>query len=140
MSIVTKRILYTTVGLLALAAILLLTRLACAVATSRTTFDRIVWLGADPTDRDSPRFSMIDDLGRTILLPGTDKSIVSRELGEPTQVLSPLIFGHSRLPSNIAYVWNYEIGAWSGWRIDIDYLAVGFSADGKTVKHWIWQS
>jgi hypothetical protein len=97
-------------------------------------------MNVDPDDRDSPRFKMIDDLGRKHLLVGTDKTVVLRELGQPTQIMLPGHFGYAMVPSDVAYVWSYEIGAWSGWRMDMDYLAIGFSSSDKIVTHWVWQS
>lgn len=108
--------------------------------TGRAGFDRAVWLRSNPSDRDSPRFKMIDDLGRSILVPGSDKSVVLTELGKPERVLQPQYFGPEALPTEIDFVWNYPVGNWSGWRMDMDFLAVGFSSKGKVVKHWIWQS
>jgi hypothetical protein len=135
-----KRILWGLAVLLAIPIALLLNCRFRPPLTGQARFDRVVWLRSNPGDRDSPRMKMIDDLGRRILLPGSDKSAVLTELGKPERVELPEKFGPGALPPEIDFVWNYPVGSWSGWRMDTDYLAVGFSSKGKVVEHWIWQS
>ncbi len=140
MKTVAKRIIWSIAGLLAIAVLVLQIRPYLTPISGRASFDRAVWMHSNPSDRDSPRINMINDLGRRIVVPGTDKSAVLTELGKPEQVRPPQDFGPGALPSEIKFVWNYPVGSWSGWRVDMDYLAVGFSSKGKVVKHWIWQS
>jgi hypothetical protein len=127
-------------GLLVIVALFFLIRYFGSVSAGQTRFNRTAWLRASASDRNSVRFQMVDDLGRRFLLKETEMSAVLNELGRPESVKPPQYFGSEALPSDIEVVWNYPIGCWSGWRVDMDYLAIGFSSQGRVVKYWVWQS
>lgn len=126
--------------LLVSAAVLFQLRALFIPLTSQSRFHHETWIRADPSDPNSPRIKMIEDIGRTILVPGTDKSVVLNKLGKPEGVKRPEDFGTGVLPPDVKFVWCYSVGNWSGFRIDPDYLGVGISSEGKVVMYWLWQS
>lgn len=137
---VPTRILLIVSGLLVVTALVCLRRSPNWAYSGQTSFNKAAWLEASASDRDSVRFKMVDDLGRRFLLKGTEQSAVLRELGRPESIKPPQYFGSGALPPNVEEVWNYPIGSWSGWKMDMDYLAIGFSSQGRVVRYWIWQS
>ena len=88
---------------------------------SGRVFDRDVWHAqAGSEDSDNPRASMVHHLKWRYLLPGTSRSTVIQVLGEPDW-------------EKQADVYSYNVGMWSGFRIDYDSLDIHFRGD--TVTH-----
>ena len=90
-------------------------------------FDRNVWHSyADSREGDSPRAAMVADLRSNHLVPGLAQTKVKELLGTP-EVESPNLY-------------QYVIGAWSGFRFDDDFLYIHFDDQGQlthveTVQH-----
>ena len=90
-------------------------------------FDREVWLEfADNDDPDNPRGGMACDVRRIVLSKGKRKAEVLSLLGEPDFAKDEQVF-------------KYNLGMWSGFRIDYDSLDVRFDAHGKAVEVQIVQ-
>mgnify|MGYP001297361659 CR=1 FL=1 len=84
-------------------------------------FDRVLWHHyAGNGDSDNPRASMVADIKRDIST-GTTRNQVMELLGEPD-------FEKSRS------VFKYNLGMWSGFRIDYDSLDIHFDEYGQVVE------
>lgn len=104
-------------------------------------FDAQVWRSA-PYDRNSPRGKMTRDLIRHHLRSGMSRAEVVRLLGEPQEARR---FAGSPLVEKPGYeqareVLTYPLGAWSGFRMDMDLLDVAFDEQGRVIGAWHWQS
>lgn len=85
-------------------------------------FDRQLWLAQhESTDPDNPRGQMADDLRQRHLSPGMARERVLELLGEPDFEKTPAVF-------------KYNLGAWSGFRIDYDSLDVHFDGTGRLTE------
>jgi hypothetical protein len=85
-------------------------------------FSREVWLEhANSKDPDNPRGRMASDLRRRILRDGMSKEQVIEFLGEP-----------DFSADDNAY--KYNLGAWSGFRIDYDPFDVYFDESGVVAR------
>src|SRR5688572_7954485 len=81
-------------------------------------FDRNVWHQFHENDEpDNPRYSMVKSLQRSYLHPGLTREQVIELLGEPDVAKSPDMY-------------EYNLGMWSGFRIDYDGLQVHFDSQG----------
>ena len=81
-------------------------------------FDREVWLQMSGSeDHENPRGRMADDVRRRLLEDRPDRDGVVQLLGEPD-------FGREES------LYQYHLGAWSGFRIDYDSLDVHFDGEG----------
>lgn len=74
-------------------------------------------------DPDNPRGKMYEDLVENYLRKGMTKAQVVALLGESDLVTKPEII-------------SYNLGMWSGMRIDYDSLDLVFSNDGKLTKYY----
>lgn len=82
-------------------------------------FDRNVWAAyKDSSDPNNPRGQMYEDMTKKVLKKGMSKEEVVTLLGEPDFSKEKLIF-------------KYNIGAWSGFRIDYDTLDIHFDPQGQ---------
>lgn len=99
-------------------------------------FDRTVWAQASTEARDNPRGHMVDDLLNHYLKPGMTEAAVEALLGTPSSQQTPEYFALKTTGT----VWSYPVGAWSGFRMDSDFLAVHFDGQGKLVRAWHYQS
>lgn len=82
-------------------------------------FDQEAWRAQhNSSDPDNPRGKMVADLQRRCLRKGMTRQEVLDLLGEPDFAKEPTLF-------------MYNLGAWSGFRIDYDTLDVHFDTDGR---------
>lgn len=82
-------------------------------------FDQTIWIeNADSMEPDNPRGRMVTDLRRRLLKNHPTEAEVVELLGEPDVDRS-------------AGFLSYNIGMWSGFRIDYDTLDVHFGKDGR---------
>lgn len=82
-------------------------------------FDQTVWVSYhDSTDPDNPRGNMVSNLQKKYLQLGMSKQEVLRLLGEPDYEESSTVY-------------KYNLGVWSGFRIDYDSLDVHFDSSGR---------
>lgn len=83
------------------------------------SFDRAVWHKFHNNhEPDNPRASMSKDLRRRYLRQGLTKQEVVKLLGEPDMNKSDNMY-------------EYNLGMWSGFRIDYDGLQIHFDAEGR---------
>lgn len=90
-------------------------------------FNKIVWVKYhESKDPDNPRGQMLEDLQNKYLKPGLSKSKIKELLGEPDLDKSDNL-------------WVYNLGMWSGLRIDYDSLNIEFKNDhlisSRQVQH-----
>jgi hypothetical protein len=82
-------------------------------------FDRDLWHEFyESDDPDSPRASMVKSLQRSFLHPGLTHDQVIELLGEPDLAKS-------------SDMYEYNLGMWSGFRMDYDGLQVHFDSQGR---------
>ncbi len=99
-------------------------------------FDQKAWIEEtewedDPSESKQPlRGMMLDDLFDNYLKTGMTKEEVGRLLG-------PHGDGWTESTDR---EWHYRLGAWSGFRMDGDYITLEFDKRGRLVKFWAWQS
>ena len=85
-------------------------------------FDSALWKSATHKfERDNPRGQMYDDLRHHYLKKGLDKQAVLNLLGPPDIKSDDSLF-------------NYNLGMWSGFRIDYDTLNIAFNSKGKVAR------
>lgn len=100
-------------------------------------FDRALWISKAPWKEDGLygadqplRGMMLDDLLTNHLRAGMTREEVRAMLGPAN--------GSSKF--GVPREWSYGLGAWSGMRMDGDYLSVVFDARGRVERFWAWQS
>ena len=76
---------------------------------------------AGTDDPDNPRGGMARDVERIVLSRSMSKAEVLSLLGEPDFSKDQAVF-------------RYNLGAWSGFRIDYDSLDMHFDHEGKAVE------
>jgi hypothetical protein len=82
-------------------------------------FNQSLWAAySGSTDPNNPRGQMYEDLTTKNLKKGMSKQDVLTLLGEPDFSKEEAVF-------------KYNLGAWSGFRIDYDSLDIAFDQDGK---------
>jgi len=85
-------------------------------------FDSTVWKSFHMNmDHDNPRGQMIDDLFNNHLRKGLPKEEITKLLGEPDFEVSDNFI-------------SYNLGMWSGFRMDYDSLDLEFDNSGKLLK------
>lgn len=83
------------------------------------SFSREVWREFhDSSDPDNPRASMVASLKRRHLKSGTTREEVIELLGEPDMARKPEMY-------------EYNLGMWSGFRMDYDGLQIHFDEGGR---------
>jgi hypothetical protein len=104
---------------------------------NQTQFDRQAWVAAPPD-----RGPMTRDLLRRHLKKGTGRQEVLALLGKPngrvTYKGQPLVEGAGY--ERTREILRYSLGAWSGYRMDPDYLDLAFDESGRLIGAWVWQS
>ena len=91
------------------------------------TFDKELWRTyLHSIDSDNPRGNMADDLRKNHLQRGMAKQEVLDLLGEPDF-------------DKQAHVFKYNLGMWSGTRIDYDSLDIQFDSSGRLIRTAIVQ-
>lgn len=93
---------------------------------------KAVWKYDQMTEKQPLRGMMYCDLVDHYVHNGMTKSEVEQLLGKPDN--KDDAWGAHK------DVWNYSLGAWSGFRVDGDYLTVEFDKQGKVVAFGGWQS
>ena len=89
---------------------------------SGRTFDRELWHHFhENDDPDNPRASMVASLKSKHLRPGLSRQQVTNLLGEPDVAKTPEMY-------------EYNLGMWSGFRIDYDGLQIYFDAQGQLTR------
>ncbi len=82
-------------------------------------FNQSLWAAySGSTDPNNPRGQMYEDLTKKKLKKGMSKQDILTLLGEPDFSKDETVF-------------KYNLGAWSGFRIDYDSLDIEFDQDGK---------
>jgi hypothetical protein len=82
-------------------------------------FNQSLWAAySGSTDPHNPRGQMYEDLTKQNLKKGMSKQDILALLGEPDFSKEDTVF-------------KYNLGAWSGFRIDYDSLDIEFDQDGK---------
>jgi hypothetical protein len=82
-------------------------------------FNQSLWAAySGSTDPSNPRGQMYEDLTKQNLKKGMSKQDILALLGEPDFSKEDTVF-------------KYNLGAWSGFRIDYDSLDIEFDQDGK---------
>ena len=88
------------------------------------TFDAALWKSFTNNDSpDNPRGQMFDDLSKRHLRKGLSKKDVEDLLG-PADLKSEID------------LWSYNLGMWSGFRVDYDSLDLKFNGEGRLVKFY----
>jgi hypothetical protein len=86
------------------------------------SFDRDVWHQFHGKDApDNPRASMVASLQRSYLHSGLTRDQVVALLGEPDMEKRPEMY-------------EYNLGMWSGFRVDYDGLQVHFDPQGRLIR------
>jgi len=86
-------------------------------------FDSTVWKSYHKNmDHDNPRGQMVDDLFNH-LRKGFSREEITRLLGEPDLEVSDNLF-------------SYNLGMWSGFRMDYDSFDLEFDNSGKLLKYY----
>ncbi len=99
-------------------------------------FDQKLWAQASVETQDNPRGRMVVDLLEHYLKPGMPEAAVERLLGAPNSKQTPEYFALKATGT----IWCYSVGAWSGFRMDGDVLAVHFDTRGNLVRAWHYQT
>lgn len=104
-------------------------------------FDPTLWLKSrkDSHNVECVRGKMVHDIQTRIATKGRLSSEIEATLGRPEAIHQSEEF-QIESSSQIRVIWSYPIGAWSGYKIDTDYLAVGFDDEGRVVESWLYQS
>jgi len=105
-------------------------------------FDGAAWTAEKNWDRDNPRWKMIPSLLRDNKLIGMTKLEIIQLLGPPDGV-DDRINDSLEVPVAAveeATIFNYVLGAHSGFGMDYDILSVEFGQAGKVTSHRVWQS
>lgn len=110
-------------------------------------FDAEVWrarevydMGRGVEDRGQmsslKRGMMLQDLCNNHLRKGMHKEEIRRLLGTPENQGNGPGFGHDGLPAN---QWTYDLGSWSGFRMDGDFLTIVFDNENQLDFFISWQ-
>jgi hypothetical protein len=110
-------------------------------------FDRDAWINREVYDlgegtEDTGQMSslkrgmMLSDLCNNHLRKGMPKAEVRRLLGDPEFKGGEDDIAHSELPAN---QWTYDLGAWSGFRVDGDFLTIVFDDSDHLDFFTAWQ-
>ncbi len=104
-------------------------------------FDPTLWLKSknDSHKVECVRGRMVDDIQARVVTPGRLSSEIEATLGRPEAIHQSVEF-QIESSSHIKVIWSYPIGAWSGFKMDTDYLAIGFDDEGRVVESWLYQS
>ena len=85
-------------------------------------FDNTVWAAFhESIDPDNPRGEMYEDLTDNVLRTGMDRTAIINLLGPPDH-------------KEEAHLISYNLGMWSGFRIDYDTLDLELDGKGKLVR------
>jgi len=98
-------------------------------------FSRKLWLSVDGNG-ECVRGTMVDDLIDEHLGKGMRKEDVTELLGKYSEADTT----HWGLPADVKSVWTFPVGACSGFKVDCDYLAIAFDAQGRLIQAWHYQS
>ncbi|MDQ2986210.1 MAG: hypothetical protein M3R13_05745 [Armatimonadota bacterium] len=82
------------------------------------------------------RGMMLQDLCSNHLRKGMHKEDIRRLLGTPENQGKGPGFGHDGLPAN---QWTYDLGSWSGFRIDGDFFTIIFDDENRLDYFTSWQ-
>lgn len=95
-------------------------------------YDSAVWKAGGDV-----RWYMVRDLQRqSFWSAGANQAVILRELGPPEVKRRPWEYAGP----TAEIIWGYELGAHSGFQMDMDYFAVSFDKDGNVLKTWVYQS
>jgi hypothetical protein len=103
-------------------------------------FNRQAWLKGE--GRDNPRGKMLQDLLDHQLMKGMERARVLQLLGPPDNKLdahqSQEKFRDSDVPLDrkTDQLLEYHLGAWSGFRMDEDFLEITFDKEGRLLGAW----
>ena len=108
---------------------------------NQAPFNQQIWLTAKG-DPENPRGPMARALIARRLKKGIPRAQVIQLLGAPDQTET---FQGRRMVDTSGYehtrsILRYYLGAWSGMRIDGDYLDLAFDGSGRLIGAWIWQN
>jgi hypothetical protein len=130
----TKRILVWLVSLAALAFFGLVVAIWSIVSDSpfdENDFDRTTWLGmAGDMDPDNPRGGMAAALIEKLESKKLPREAVLELLGPPDYPCSALRYPAGPVDTCL----SYNLGMWSGFRIDYDTLDIYFNAENRVVR------
>lgn len=105
-------------------------------------FNQQTWKANKNGDRDNPRGRMLDSLLADKRLKGMTRAQVIDLLGPPDGL--DRIVNDSLTTSddaaNTANEFLYILGAWSGFRMDPDFLSICFDSHGRVRRWSVWQS
>jgi hypothetical protein len=107
-------------------------------------FDQKAWLEREVYDLGSgiqgssslKRGMMLQDLCNNHLRKGMHKEEVRKLLGTPENQGKGPGFGLEHLPAN---QWTYDLGSWSGFRVDGDFLTIIFDKENRLDFFTSWQ-
>ncbi|MCE5219514.1 hypothetical protein LLH03_21035 [bacterium] len=108
-------------------------------------FDSAVWREADRGELlGNPRGSMLRSLLRDHPLVGLRREDVRQLLGDPDYVDWEFPARVSEVPSDydirVARTFQYALGGYSGFGMDVDLLCLRFGIDGSVVDWWLMQT
>jgi energy-coupling factor transporter transmembrane protein EcfT len=108
-------------------------------------FDSAVWGKADRGELlGNSRGSMVRSLLRDHPLPGLSREDVRQLLGDPDYVDWEFPARFSEVPTDhdirVARTFQYALGGYSGFGMDVDLLCLRFGIDGAVADWWLMQT
>jgi hypothetical protein len=105
-------------------------------------FDQRQWKAAKSWEADNPRGKMVRSLMRAHDLRGMTRDQVIALLGPPDGVDKRIEDNLSVSGADAAAAGEFEylLGAYSGYRVDFDFLAIRFDKRGRVRAWGLWQS
>ena len=99
-------------------------------------FDQKEWLKHnDDGNHKSPRWNMLSDLRENYLNKELNKTQVINLLGKPFELEKRYVESEN----DTLNLMLYPVGAYSGFGIDFDFLAISLDENDKKIKVWVEQ-
>jgi len=98
-------------------------------------FDQKEWLKQNDDDTKSTRWNMLADLRENYLNSELNKTQVINLLGKPFELKKRVV----ESKNDTLNLMLYPVGAYSGFGIDFDFLAVSLDKNDKLIKVWVEQ-
>jgi len=99
-------------------------------------FDQKEWLKHnDDGNHKSPRWNMLSDLRENYLNKELNKTQIINLLGKPFELEKRYV----ESKNDTLNLMLYPVGAYSGFGIDFDFLAISLDENDKKIKVWVEQ-
>tara|TARA_R110000796_G_scaffold138784_7_gene254937 strand:- start:38 stop:532 length:495 start_codon:yes stop_codon:yes gene_type:complete len=98
-------------------------------------FDKKEWSKQDDDDTKSIRWNMLSDLRENYLNKELNKTQIINLLGKPFELEKRYVESEDDTLNLLLY----PVGAYSGFGIDFDFLAISLDENDKKIKVWVEQ-